>query len=95
MGRWGGKEFRPLARVMLVSSALVAGSISVLLDVPERVPFGHEAGFALSSLVFAYLGAWILNWVIVERPRLTERLRRCLGDAQPHGERRAGLARRP
>jgi hypothetical protein len=43
--------------------------VTVLSDLDEKVPWGHELGIGVAQLAFAYVGAYIFNWLIVERPR--------------------------
>lgn len=56
-------------RLWLWLALLISVSVTALDEIPEKVTFGHEVGLLLGGLAYAYLGAWIFNWVIVVRPR--------------------------
>jgi hypothetical protein len=56
-------------KFLVAVAAAVAGTVTALEDVPEIVPWGHPLGTALSWVAYAYVGAWIFNWVIITRPR--------------------------
>jgi hypothetical protein len=56
-------------KLWLALATTTAVVITALGDVPEKVPFGHELGIFVSAFAYAYVGAWIFNWVIVTRPR--------------------------
>jgi hypothetical protein len=60
---------RHIPEVLLILTGIAAGAVTVLSDVNETVPWGHEFGIGVSQLAFAYVGAYIFNWLIVERPR--------------------------
>lgn len=57
--------------ILGVACAAVA-VVAWLQNVPERWPFGYEIGITVSAVAYAYIGAWIFNWVIVTRPRAKE-----------------------
>lgn len=54
--------------ILGISSAFALAT-SLLMNVQEVFPLGQEIGYFLSALAFAYLGAWIFHWVIVEIPQ--------------------------
>ncbi|MCH9729622.1 MAG: hypothetical protein K0U84_08110 [Actinomycetia bacterium] len=54
--------------ILTAAFAAVAG-VAWLQNIPERWPFGYEVGIIISAVAYAYIGAWIFNWVIVSRPR--------------------------
>ena len=54
---------------LLIPAGIGAVAVTALSDIPEVVPWGHELGVGVSSLALAYVGGYIFNWLIVERPR--------------------------
>jgi len=60
---------RHIATLLLIVTGLAAGAVTALSDIDEVVPWGHELGIGVSQLAFAFVGAYIFNWLIVERPR--------------------------
>ncbi len=60
---------RHIPEALLIPAGVGALSVSVLSDIDEVVPWGHELGIAISQLGFAYIGAYAFNWLVVERPR--------------------------
>src|SRR4051794_22912091 len=60
---------RPVDQLLLAVAGIAALAVTVLSDIDEVVPWGHELGIGVSQLCFAYVGAYIFNWLIVERPR--------------------------
>jgi hypothetical protein len=48
---------------------VVAVTVTLLQEVPQKFPGGHAIGVAVAAVAYAYTGAWIFNWVIVTRPR--------------------------
>lgn len=61
---------RRVPQVRLGIASVLAVLVTVLSDIDGQVPFGHELGIGVSQLAFAYVGAYIFNWRIVERPRV-------------------------
>ncbi len=60
---------RHIPEALLIPAGIGAGAVTVLSDIDELVPWGHELGIGVSQLAFAYVGAYIFNWLVVERPR--------------------------
>lgn len=48
---------------------------TVLLAVPEQVPFGEEVGTLVSDAALAYAGAWAFHYLVIVRPRRQDRRR--------------------
>ena len=58
----------------LYVALILAITITTLSDIEEAFCFGescagHELGTFFSELAFAFVGAYIFNWLIVERPK--------------------------
>ncbi|SES67225.1 hypothetical protein SAMN04488546_0056 [Geodermatophilus poikilotrophus] len=60
---------RHIPEALLIPAGLGALTVTTLSDIDEVVPWGQELGIGVSELAFAYVGAYIFNWLIVERPR--------------------------
>jgi hypothetical protein len=56
-------------RWLLAIASATAISVTGLQRIPEAFPGGYQVGVFVSSVGFAYVGAWVFNWVIIERPR--------------------------
>jgi hypothetical protein len=53
-------------------ASVVAIAVTALQRIPEVFAGGYEVGVFVAALAFAYVGAWIFNWVIIERPRTAQ-----------------------
>jgi hypothetical protein len=58
-----------IPEALLIPAGVGAVSGTALSDIDEWWCPGHEIGIGVSQLSFAYIGAYIFNWLIVERPR--------------------------
>lgn len=56
-----------------MAAAVVVGRTG-LLAVPEMLPFGAEVGELLSNVGLAFLGGWIINYLVVVLPRRRDRV---------------------
>ncbi len=60
---------RHLPEAFLVPAGIAAGTVSLLSDVEEWYGLGEETGIIVSQVSFAYVGAYLFNLLIVERPK--------------------------
>lgn len=56
-------------RTLLATASITAIAVTCLQRIHEIIPFGYEVGVFVAAVAFAYVGAWVFNWVIIERPR--------------------------
>ncbi|OCB34278.1 hypothetical protein A5676_02440 [Mycobacterium malmoense] len=56
-------------RLLFWAAIAVAFTVTALQEIPEKFRGGHAIGVVVAAVAYAYVGAWIFNWVIVRRPR--------------------------
>ncbi len=60
---------RHLPEALLIPFGLGAIIVTLLSDVDEIFDLGEESGILVSEICFAYVGAYVFNRLIVERPK--------------------------